>query len=153
MQKRCDLYFSEPVTTDRRKLVGLYDKSFAYAPGKTYVGFLQVNVNRVKLVAVVTDLRKHGIKCFSVPVEYRDRENVSMSKALFLANEHAKSLKASAGSAPRGSCPPVIWCFDLQYEDRSGERSGAVAMIDRIDGHVWTYSEYEEYMYDYNNVL
>ncbi len=26
-------------------------------------------------------------------------------------------------------------------------------MVDKLDGHVWTMAECEEYMYDYNNVF
>lgn len=155
MQKKCDLYLSEAATSDRLKFVSLFDKSFVFDPLKTYSGYLHVNVDRVKLVPVVSDLRKCGITCFSVPIEYRDRENLPMSDALRLANERARSLRASAfSSAGRGAkSPPVIWCFDLRYERASDEKADGVVLIDRIDGHVWTDSDYEEYMYDYNNIF
>ncbi len=36
--------------------------------------------------------------------------------------------------------------------DRS-DRVGGYVMVDRLDGHIWTCEEYENYMYDYNNVF
>jgi hypothetical protein len=115
---------------------------------------LGVNVNRVKLVSVISDLRAHKIECFSVPVEYRDGENISASRAFSLANEYAKTLGASAFEATSfHSSPPVYWIFSLRYDVAVEEKIGGVVMIDRLDGHVWTDAENEEYMYDYNNVL
>ena len=53
----CELYFCEPVKTSRLKYLELFDKIFHYDEGNVYSGFLDVNVHRIKLVSVVTDLR------------------------------------------------------------------------------------------------
>lgn len=154
MQKKCDLYFFDGVKSDRLKFIELFDKNFVYNNQKSYVGFLHANVDRVKLVSVVTDLRRNGIACFSVPVAYRDHETISMETALDLAIERAKTFGASATTSTRHEkAPPVFWAFDLMPEETADEKSGGVVMIDRLDGHIWTDSEYEEYLYDYNNVL
>lgn len=155
MQKKCDLYLCESVCSERLKFIKLYDKEFSCDAEKSYVGYLGVNVDRIKLVSVVSDLRKHKIDCFSVPVEYRDRENLSFKHAFSLAKNYAKNLGASAFDAMtlQSRCLPVFWIFDLKYDITSEEKVGGVVMIDRLDGHVWTDAESEVYMYDYNNVL
>ncbi len=155
MQKKCDLYLCESVKTDRLKLLKVFDKEFLYVPDKAYVGYLGVNVDRIKLVSVVSDLRKHNIVAFSAPVEYRDGAKLPLEQARGLAIEYAKSVRASAVESAmlKSKCPPVYWIFDLLYHSTEQEKVGGVVMIDRIDGHVWTGSENEEYMYDFNNMM
>lgn len=138
----------------RLKFIELFDRNFVYDSEKSYVGFLHVNVDRIKLVSVVSDLRRNGIACFNVPIAYRDHETISIETALDLATEHAKTFGASVAISIRHQkAPPVFWAFDLIHGNDENEKSGGVVMIDKLDGHVWTYSEYEEYLYDYNNVL
>ena len=155
MQKKCDLYLCESVRSERLKFIQLYDKEFFYNAEKSYMGYLGVNVDRVKMVSVISDLRTHKIDCFSVPVEYRDRENISAKRAFSVANDYAKNLGASVFDEMRfqSRCPPVYWIFGLKYDITTEGKVGGVVMIDRLDGHVWTDAENEEYMYDYNNVL
>lgn len=154
MQAKCDLYFCDTVKSDRLKFIELFDKSFVFESEKSYLGFLQVSVNRVKLVSVVSDLKRNGITCFSAPIAYRDCETISMETAFDVATEHAKAFGTSVVvSVLRQKAPPLYWIFDLLPGIAAEEKSGGVVMIDKLDGHVWTYSEYEEYMYDYNNVL
>ncbi len=154
MQQKCDIYFSEPTRTDRLKFVSMFDKNFRYEEGKVYVGYLGVNVDRVKLVSIVSDLRKSNIACFSAPIEYRDNEKLSLDAAIVLANEYAKSIENSVAlsSMLKSKSPPVYWAFDLKNEGFEG-KAGGVVMVDRIDGHIWSQREYEEYMYDFNNIL
>jgi len=154
MQKKCDLYFCDSVNSSRLKFLELFDKNFLYDSKKSYSGFLHTNVDRVKLVSVVSDLKRHGIICFSAPIEYRDRETISMEAAFDFATKHANAYGASVAISMRHQkIPPVFWIFDQLPGGNSEEKSGGVVMIDRLDGHVWTDSEYEEYLYDYNNVL
>lgn len=155
MQKKTDLYLCDSVRSERLKFIKIFDKEFLYDADKSYVGYLGINVDRVKLVSVVSDLRKHRIVCFSAPIDYRDRENISPNHALNLANDFAKTIGASAldGVQFQLKCPPVYWTFGLKYENPAEEKIGGVVMIDRLDGHVWSDLENEEYMYDYNNLL
>lgn len=155
MQKKCDLYLFEPVKSGCLRFIEMFDKDFRFDDQKSYVGFLHANVDRVKLVAVVSDLRSRGIDSVSVPVEYRDRESISQEHAFDLANAYARSISAIALD-PRKSnskSSPMYWTFDLNYDFSVDERANGAVMIDRLDGHIWTLGEYEEYMYDYNNVL
>ena len=154
MQKKCDLYFYNVVDSDRLKFIELFDKNFLHEESKIYSGYLHIAVDRVKLVSVVRDLRSNGTDCFSVPIEYRDQKNISIDQALALAAAYAKTIGASAISSNRHQkVPPVFWCFDLACRNVAAEKAGGMVMIDRLDGHIWNESEYEEYFYDYNNVL
>lgn len=56
---KCDLYFDKAVSTERLKYVQLLDTSFIYDERKSYLGFLLVNVERLKLLPVVLDMRRH----------------------------------------------------------------------------------------------
>ncbi|WP_143433151.1 hypothetical protein [Herbaspirillum camelliae] len=155
MQQKCDLYLCDPTQSDRLKFITLFDNNFLFESERAYVGYLGISVDRVKLVSVVTDLRKNGIACFSAPVIYRQQGKLSQESAAALAREFCKSLGGSVVPLGRKSatCPPVYWVFDLIYEDIEEEKAGGIMMIDRIDGHLWTQSENEVYMYDFNNVL
>lgn len=108
----------------------------------------------MKLVPIVADLRLRRVACFSVPVEYRDRPNLDRQKAFRLAQDHARTVgaKALSGNRPKVSAP-LFWLFDMTFEAPLEEKAGALVMVDRLDGHIWTDDEYEEYMYDYNNIF
>jgi hypothetical protein len=153
MQKLCDLFLCEPAKTDRLRSISLFDKGFLHDPEKHYSGYLRANIDRIKMIPILSDLRKNGINCFNVPIAYRDGENLSIDHAFALAMDYARTKNAEVSRRVHSKCPPVYWAFDLLWPDQEKERVGGVVMIDRLDGHVWTASEYEEYMYDYNNVF
>ncbi|MEK7917240.1 hypothetical protein AAB988_17195 [Burkholderia contaminans] len=134
--------------------LGLFDSGFSYDAGRSYSGFMNVNVSRVKLVSVVSELRKKGVLSFSVPVEYRDGKVVDVREAMEIAEGYAKSIGCLiAGASPRSKFAPLFWAFDIACEEGCAEKVGGVVIVDKLDGHVWTMAEYEEYMYDYNNVF
>ncbi|AZQ51092.1 hypothetical protein [Burkholderia cenocepacia] len=115
---------------------------------------MNVNVSRVKLVSVVSELQKKGVWSFSVPVEYRDDKIVDFREAIEIAEEYAKSIGCLVtGASPRSEFAPLFWVFDIASEEGGADKVGGVVMVDKLDGHVWTKAEYEEYMYDYNNVF
>lgn len=150
--KICDLYIVGESKSPNLRFIGLFDKSFSYTTDRAYAGFMKVNVGRVKLVSVVSELRKTGVTCFSVPVEYRDNPGIDAAEAKNLAGKHAKSMRCSISeSDPRQGYAPLFWVFDISAQD--DDRVGGVVIIDRLDGHIWAMSEYEEYMYDYNNIF
>ncbi|MDH6590522.1 hypothetical protein M2165_000411 [Variovorax sp. TBS-050B] len=155
MQKQADLYICEPVRSERLKFIALFDGSFSYDAEKCYSGYLGLNAGRVKLISIVSDLRAHNVDCFGVPIEYRDLENIPMSQALEFAKEHAAGVGASVFEISKFQSrdPPVYWKFGLNQINGFEEKAGGIVMIDRLDGHVWTNDENEEYMYDYNNIF
>ncbi|MFL9872952.1 hypothetical protein [Paraburkholderia megapolitana] len=111
-----------------------------------------VNVDRVELVSVVSELRKAGVSCFSVPIEYMDNPGIDVAEAKVLAKKHAKSMRcAISESGHREGHAPLFWIFDTPAND--DDRAGGVVIVDRLDGHIWRAGEYEEYMYDYNNIF
>lgn len=131
----------------------IFDKNFLCEPEKIYSGYLGLNVHRVKMVSIVTELKRKGIEVFSAPVRYRDVNNIDFDKAAAFALEYAKAKRFNVvfDSSRATKSPPVFWVFSIV--GRSEEKVGGVVMIDRLDGHVWNELEYVEYMYDYNNVL
>ncbi|MBU9456439.1 hypothetical protein [Burkholderia multivorans] len=154
MNKICDLYLPVESRSVDIRLLKLFDAGFSYDAEHAYSGFMNVNVSRVKLVSVVSELRKKGVLSVSVPVEYRDGEVVDVREAMGIAEEYAKSIGCSIGGAsPRSGYAPLFWAFDIVRELGRADKAGGVVMVDRLDGHVWTMAEYEEYMYDYNNVF
>jgi hypothetical protein len=155
MQKNADLYLCTPVRSERLRFIHIFDNKFFYEEEKSYVGYLSVNIKRVKLISVISDLKAHGIDCFGVPIEYRDLENISMSRAFDLAKHYANEIGASAYEILKvhSNYPPVYWKFGLNKKSETEEKVGGIVMIDRLDGHVWTDAENEEYMYDYNNIF
>ena len=152
MQKLCDLFLCEPTKTHRLKYISLFDKVFLHDPEGLYSGFLRAYIDRIKMISIVCDLRKDGIDCFSAPIAYRDRANLSIERAFALAMGYARSKNAEVSRGIQSKCPPVYWMFDLLH-NQEDERAGGTVMIVRLDGHVWTSSEYEEYMYDFNNIF
>ncbi|VWD33747.1 hypothetical protein BCO18442_04844 [Burkholderia contaminans] len=154
MNKICDLYLPVESMSVDIMFLRLFDSGFSYDAERSYSGFMNVNVSRVKLVSVVSDLRKKGVLSFSVPVEYRDGKVVDVREAMEIAEGYAKSSGCLiAGASPRSEFAPLFWVFDIVSKEGGADKVGGVVMVDKLDGHVWTMAEYEEYMYDYNNVF
>lgn len=131
----------------------IFDKDFVCEPEKEYSGYLGLNVHRVKMVSIVTELRCKGIEAYSCPVRYRDVTNIRYEKAAGFASDHAKAkgFNIVFDSFRAKKSPPVFWVFSIV--GRGEGEVGGVVMVDRLDGHMWGELEYLEYMYDYNNIL
>jgi hypothetical protein len=150
--KTCDIYICGESKSPHFKFIGLFDKSFNYSGDRLYSGFMNVNIGRVKLISIISDLRKAGVACFSVPVEYRDNVGIDVREARSIAEKHAESIGFEiSGFSARQDYAPLFWVFDVSGGD--GDRVGGVVIVDRLDGHIWETDEYEEYMYDYNNIF
>ncbi len=151
----CDLYLRSETNFPRLRFLSIFDSSFEWRDDFLYRGYLGVSVRRVKLVSVVAGLRKAGIICFSVPVECREGRSIGDAAALGIANEHASrnncTLLAEADGEAEAS--PLYYLFRQSSAVGGEEKAGGAILVDRLDGHVWSYEEYEEYMYDYNNVM
>lgn len=150
----CDLYFKHRVCLRELRYLSLYDKNFSSEAGGGGCGYLGVNVERIKLVSFVVELRSKGIEAFNVPVVYRDTPNIGREEAFHLANDHAALegrcvVYESARILDGGS--PLYWVFSMVGGGE--ERAGGVVYIDKLDGHVWSLVEYEEYMHDYCGLL
>jgi hypothetical protein len=154
MNRICDLYLPAGTKSPEIKFLRIFDAGFFYDAERSYSGFIGVNVVRIKLVSVVSDLRKKGVMSFSVPAEYRDSPVVDADEAAVIAERYARSIgRLITGARPQEKHAPLFWMFNIVSGVNSEEKVGGVVMVDRLDGHVWMTAEYEEYMYDYNNVF
>jgi len=149
----CDLYFEKPAVAQGLKFAKVFDRAFTYVPGFEYSGYVGLNIERIKMVSVVTDLRRGGVEAFSAPVKYRDSPNLSSCQAhefaLKYASESGVGVEDAVLQSPRPS--PLVWMFRIVNDPQ--QRIGGVIMIDKLDGRRWTSDEYVEYLYDYNNIL
>ncbi|KPC52542.1 hypothetical protein WG78_11880 [Amantichitinum ursilacus] len=153
MQRICDLYLSELVGPDLLKDVRFVDSAFILGE-KAVSGYLGLNAPRLKLIPLVVSLRKKRVSCYSVPIEYRDCASITEQYALSIAQHSVERQNCvKVGTNPLGAgAPPNVWSFSVAGFEDAGRVAGRMIMIDRVDGHVWGYEEYEEYMYDYNNL-
>ncbi|WP_152974254.1 hypothetical protein [Pseudomonas asplenii] len=149
---KCDLFLSGEYSGGEFKFLRIFDRGFVCELGRVYSGYLGLNVERVKMVSILLELKRNGVDAFSLPIRYRDLNGVSFEESKEVASNYAES--KGFGVFFDYSCsekmPPAFWAFRL-----SGgiERVGGFVMVDRLDGHVWSDLEYDEYMYDFNNVL
>jgi hypothetical protein len=58
MHNKCDLYLCETANSLHFKYLKIYDKNFVYEEDKTYRGYIGVNVERIKLIVFVSELRE-----------------------------------------------------------------------------------------------
>ncbi|TWB11635.1 hypothetical protein FBZ99_10815 [Rhizobium sp. ERR 1071] len=160
LKQICDIYLASSVGGDHGCLQGLNLFTIAgfIDRQKVYREYLRVDLQRLHAVSTVTCLRQSNIVSFSVPIEYRDSENIPQEKARAIAADFLKdSDEQLTHSAATELCPPVFWAFqiskravDPDVEERVGSKH---IYIDRIDGRIWSYQEVLEYNYDYNNLL
>ncbi|MFV0549939.1 MAG: hypothetical protein ACK5M5_14665 [Limnobaculum xujianqingii] len=151
MKNICDLYLNKEVDSYHFKYLSLFDKTFIYIPQKLYSGYLGLNVERIKLVSVVIALRKEGIEAINVPVIYRDGLLLSRVTGFDIAKKHALLNGYNVMLENINENIPLCWSYIIT--NHQNEKVGGVVHVDKLDGHIWTSLEYEEYMYDYNNIL
>lgn len=152
MRKPCDLYLCAEADVSQFRMLRLFDKEVILEEGTVRSGYLFVNIERVKLVAVVSDLRRRNVPCFSVPIEYRD-SRLTYGAAFEIAKKHAAEQGVLVGEIGQERRPPLFWSFSQVGIGPAETKTGGVLMVDRLDGHLWSQSEHEEYMYDFNNIF
>ncbi len=152
MQQTCDLYFPA-VLDDYSPLqyLHLYQPDFIYDPKQQYVSYLNINVRRIALVNFVLEFRKRKMQIYNVPIQYRDRKNLTVNEAFECALsqidlEQFQIMKTSENQSP------IVWRFPLIFLNGE-EKAGASICIDKLDGHIWTGNESEEYLYDFNGLI
>jgi len=150
---KCDLFLLNEYKGSELGSLHVFDKNFVCEPEKKYSGFLGLNVNRVKMVSIVVELRCRGLEVFSSAVQYRDLNNIGVEQATKLACCYSAAKGFHVFFDPLWSMksPPVFWSFRIV--DAGEVRVGGTVMIDKLDGHVWSNDEYLEYLYDFNNIL
>nr|WP_223959118.1 hypothetical protein [Burkholderia diffusa] len=149
----CDIYFSTKTKCPELRYFKIFDKKFIQNERDEYIGFANANISRLKLIPILSNLRHKGIEVFSVPIEYRDGATINFDDAFEVAEGYAKlNGIVVAKNNSKEERAPLFWVFDV-VGGSDGDRAGGVVMIDRLDAHVWSIDEYEEYMYDYNNIF
>ncbi|WP_221927951.1 hypothetical protein, partial [Xanthomonas graminis] len=150
---KCDAFSFEAVKSDKIRFLRIYDKSFNYKKSGSYEGYFGVEIDRINLVRILIDLQSDGLRCFSVPLCYKENRLLNESECLLFAKKYASSIGVKI-SEERGLVSldlPLYHTFTII--DGCQERAGGIVRIDKLDGHVWTLLEFEEYMYDFNGLL
>jgi len=152
MENFCDIYIDGSHVIPELRFVGLFDKSFQYADGKAYSGYIGATLPRLKGVLIVSRLKSAGIRAFNVPVIYRN-SRISMAAAheIALKEVECSGFDLSSGDGFRDIHTPMYWSFSII--DPTGDLVGGRIMVDKSDGHIWSAEEYDTFMYDYNNVI
>lgn len=150
MQKTCDLFIPLLTNDPKLKYLSLFDNSFKYDEHSLYEGYLNLNIKRIKLIHFVSYFRTKGIHIFNVPIEYRDNKNINKAKGTKIAQKYANDNNFEVCFSEKPSVP-LYWAYRIINDIQ--ERVGGMVYIDKLDGHIWTIEEYEEYFYDYNNIL
>ncbi len=149
---KCDLFLLGEYSGVEFKLLHIFDRGFACELNGVYSGYLGLNIERVKMVSILLELKGRGVEAFSLPVLYRDLDNISFEDSKEIASSYAESkgFEVFFDCSRSEKMSPVFWAFRVSG---GSERVGGFVMVDRLDGHVWSELEYSEYMYDFNNVL
>ncbi|AWH88627.1 hypothetical protein [Limnobaculum parvum] len=153
MKNICDLFIKNETNTNHFRHLTIFDKSFLYIPGKFYSGYLGLNVERITLVSVVIELKKEGVVALNVPIRYRDNTLLSVTDGFNSAKEYglSKGLETREDNTYHDAQIPLYWTFPIT--NNPPDKAGGVIYVDKLDGHIWTYLEHQEYMYDYNNII
>jgi hypothetical protein len=153
MLQTCDLYIPH-VLDDYSPLeyLHIFEPNFIYEPEKSYQGYLNVNVRRIVLVNFIVEFRKRKMQIYNVPTQYRDHKNLSIDQAFEYALKKIDLEKYHiTNTSIMGMDSPVVWHFPLSH--LLEEKAGVGISVDKLNGHIWTMDEIEEYGYDFNNLL
>jgi hypothetical protein len=120
-------------------------------PDRMYSEFIGSNLTRMRGLMALMRLREVGVDALNVPVRYRDQPHITAAEALAIA----KRVESEYGMTPVMSDSaghfPLFWSFPLSGGD--GSVVGGHWMVDRVDGHIWSADEKEQYDHDFNNAF
>jgi hypothetical protein len=152
----CDLYLPTEVKGELlAKCVLKRHVGFDIEIEKSYVGYCGFNVKRlIGLMAVMRLKDVAKTDSFNVPIRYRDCPHINLDEARLIATkvDYGDGRKASYHEHPFLRYPhPLYWVFGLTGGD--GSIAGGSVYVDRVDGHIWSGDELEEYSHDFNNAF
>lgn len=152
MRIYCDLYLESPTNDRSLKFLEILDKDFNYKEQNSYSEYLNVSIERLKLIPLINILNSKKILSYSVPLQYKTN-TIPIDKAFNLAEKHntSNNLKVIKNSH-LAAHTPLFWVFrmDVVGENPNGLLPNPI-YVDKLDGHIWTIFEYDKYMYDFNN--
>jgi hypothetical protein len=152
----CDIYLPKEVKGELlAKCILKRHVGFDIEIEKTYVGYCGLNVKRlIGLMAVLRLKEVAKADAINVPIRYRDCPQISLDEARFIAAQvdYGDGRKASYHEHSFLRYPhPLYWVFGLTGGD--GSIAGGSVYVDRVDGHIWSGDELDEYSHDYNNAF
>ncbi|GAB7530442.1 hypothetical protein PS3A_28530 [Pseudomonas sp. 3A(2025)] len=151
-QPRCDLYSTEVITSPTLRFLKLYDDTVDYLQVLNRSGYCGVSIERINMLRLIVDLRRDGFNASSIPVCYKSASLLTRQACFALAENYASSQGFSILADVFQKLEiPIYHTFSIIQ--RSEEKAGGIVRVDRLDGHIWTMLEFEEYMHDYNGVL
>ena len=159
MISKCDLYLEYPLISGRLGIISFFDKKFIFDKDRSYQGYLNIALPRLRLVSVITSLREENYyTAYNIPINYRDNiiegKYITENEAFFIASNHINVCEQYLCSSNR-YITPMVWNFKILEKDKDNAKNkiGARILIDKLDGHIWSDDEYYTYLYDYNNIL
>jgi hypothetical protein len=157
MTIKCDIFLTRGLEGNSALLrqLKVFDPTIEFDGARHYVQFLGLNVPRIKAVAIVTNMRNNGVAALSVPVRYRDEARLTPDEALLIVRHRYEGRHVEPNEPRKGDFPtPMTFVFRVETAPGAVAREGGgIVSIDALDGHEWSSTEMQEYMYDFNNVL
>lgn len=155
MQKICDIYLATSTsgTLPCLKQLTIFKSDITFDDHKFYFGFVGLNIKRIIGVSILSQLKKNNVKCFNIPIEYRENKLMTEDEAL----EFLKKIYSAKGSISKiisrknEHKNPMYWNFNISAKDDNTFEGGGIISVDALDGHIWNSESLEEYLYDYNN--
>ncbi len=155
--KKSDIYLLDEIAGDSfyLKQLKIFQSDLVFDVNSRYVGYLYMNIRRLHGVAIVTHLRNNRIRSWNIPIQYRDGNLLSFEEVSAVAQQHAAPSNFNVTSRQRiGDIHhPMFFFFYLNKDSNQSDATGRSITVDRLDGHIWTDEEMEEYNYDYNNLI
>lgn len=152
MKIYCDLFLEYPTNDNSLRFLELLDKNFKYNHDKLYHGYLNICVERLKLINLISILKDKKINYYSVPLQYKNNINITAQEAFQIAKKSTryKDVEPLIDSDFHHHTP-LFYSFKTVFVGNNPD--GFIpnnVMIDKIDGHLWSDFEYDGYMYDFN---
>lgn len=154
MKIYCDLFLDCETNHYSLKMIELLDKSYKYHKDITYSGYLNICVERLKLIPLIHLLNTQKIPVFSVPLCYKNGTIITELEAFNIAknmlNNDNRDLEPILVSE-FNKHTPLFYSFAVKiYGDSPNGFIPNNILIDKIDGHRWGEFDYDKYMYDFN---
>lgn len=152
MKIYCDLFLDCQINDNSLKFLELLDRNFKYNQDKLYHGYLNISVERLKLIPLISIMKNKKINYYSVPLQYKNNTNITEQESFQIAKKSIKYKEIELLIDSKfNHHTPLFYSFKTVFigNNPNGFMPNNI-MIDKIDGHLWSDFEYDKYMYDFN---